>query len=87
MRQPQFNDEKTVAIVFVTPQLGAAGRGDRQASSPGCASDIVPAATRGGPAVAYVSGQTAAFKDIADQIIEQDADLPALHHRRDVPRS
>src|SRR5215208_6479258 len=33
--------------------------------------DVVPAATRGGDAVAYVSGQTAAFKDIADRIIER----------------
>ena len=31
----------------------------------------MPAATAGGDAVAYVSGQTAAFKDIADQIIER----------------
>ena len=33
--------------------------------------DVVPAATAGGDAVAYVSGQTAAFKDIADQIMER----------------
>ena len=33
--------------------------------------DVVPAATAGGDAVAYVSGQTAAFKDIADRIIER----------------
>jgi RND superfamily putative drug exporter len=31
----------------------------------------VPAATAGGNAVAYVSGQTAAFKDIADRIMER----------------
>jgi RND superfamily putative drug exporter len=31
----------------------------------------VPAATAGGDAVAYVSGQTAAFKDIADRIMER----------------
>jgi RND superfamily putative drug exporter len=29
--------------------------------------DVVPAATAGGDAVAYVSGQTAAFKDIAER--------------------
>ena len=33
--------------------------------------DVVPAATAGGDAVAYVSGQTAAFKDIADQIMSR----------------
>ena len=33
--------------------------------------DVVPAATDGGDAIAYVSGQTAAFKDIADQIIQR----------------
>ena len=33
--------------------------------------DVVPAATAGGDAVAYVSGQTAAFKDIADQIMQR----------------
>ena len=33
--------------------------------------DVVPAAVAGGDAVAYVSGQTAAFKDIADQIISR----------------
>ena len=31
----------------------------------------MPAATEGGDAVAYVSGQTAAFKDIADRIMER----------------
>jgi RND superfamily putative drug exporter len=33
--------------------------------------DVVPAATAGGNASAYVSGQTAAFKDIADQIVDR----------------
>jgi RND superfamily putative drug exporter len=66
--EPQLNKDKSVAIVFVTP-----------ASAPQDAatddvvdrlrSDVVPAATGGGDAVAYVSGQTAAFKDIADQIM------------------
>ena len=31
----------------------------------------MPAATAGGNAAAYVSGQTAAFKDIADRIMER----------------
>ena len=34
-------------------------------------SDVVPAATEGGDAVAYVSGLTAAFKDIGDRIMER----------------
>jgi RND superfamily putative drug exporter len=34
-------------------------------------SDVVPAATEGGNAVAYVSGLTAAFADIADRIMER----------------
>ena len=68
--EPQFNDEKTVAIVFVTPtsapQDTATGElVDRLRN------DVVPAGTAGGDAVAYVSGQTAAFKDIADRIMER----------------
>ena len=68
--EPQFNDEKTVAIVFVTPtsapQDEATGKlVDRLRN------DVVPVATEGGDAVAYVSGQTAAFKDIAERIMER----------------
>jgi RND superfamily putative drug exporter len=65
---PQFNDKKTVAIVFVTPSSAPQDEAtdnlvDRLRD------DVVPAGTRGGEAVAYVSGQTAAFKDIADKIM------------------
>src|SRR4051794_7702123 len=68
--KPQFNKKKSVAIVFVTPtsapQDEATGKlVDRLRG------DVVPAATRGGDAIAYVSGQTAAFKDIADRIMER----------------
>ena len=68
--KPQFNKEKTVAIVFVTPASSP------QASATGSLvtrlrNEVVPEATRGGPALAYVSGQTAAFKDIADQIVSR----------------
>ncbi len=68
--EPQFNDEKSVAIVFVTPdsapQDEATGKlVDRLRN------EVVPAATGGGNALAYVSGQTAAFKDIADRIMER----------------
>ena len=70
VRKPQFNDEKTVAIVFVTPTSAPQDEAtdtlvDRLRQ------DVVPKATAGGDAVAYVSGQTAAFKDIADRIMER----------------
>jgi RND superfamily putative drug exporter len=68
--KPQFNDERTVAIVFVTPESAPQDEAtDRLVDR--LRNDVVPAATAGGDAVAYVSGQTAAFKDIADQIIER----------------
>jgi putative drug exporter of the RND superfamily len=68
--QPQFNDEKTVAIVFVTP-LSAPQDEKTDKLVDTLRKEVVPAATAGGDAVAYVSGQTAAFKDIADQILRR----------------
>jgi RND superfamily putative drug exporter len=68
--KPQLNDEKTVAIVFVTPRSAPQDEAtDRLVDR--LRNDVVPAATAGGDAVAYVSGQTAAFKDIADQIFQR----------------
>jgi putative drug exporter of the RND superfamily len=69
-REPQFNDEKTVAIVFVTPDSAPQDEAtdtlvDRLRD------DVVPAATQGGESVAYVSGLTAAFKDIAERIMQR----------------
>ena len=52
------------------PELGAAGRGDRRARRP-APRRRRPGGDRGGDAVAYVSGQTAAFKDIADRICQR----------------
>jgi putative drug exporter of the RND superfamily len=68
--EPQRNDEGTVAIIFVTPDSAPQ---DEETDNlvDTLRSDVVPQATQGGDAVAYVSGQTAAFKDIADQIIER----------------
>jgi len=68
--KPQFNKEKTVAIVFVTP---ATSPQDVATGSlvTRLRNEVVPKATEGGPALAYVSGQTAAFKDIADQILSR----------------
>ncbi len=68
--EPQFNDEETVAIVFVTPDFAP------QDEETGVLVDqlreeVVPAATADGDAVAYVSGLNAAFKDIADRIYER----------------
>jgi putative drug exporter of the RND superfamily len=68
--EPQLNDEETVGIVFVTPESAPQDEAtdelvDRLRDT------VVPAATAGGDAVAYVSGQTAAFKDIADQILDR----------------
>jgi putative drug exporter of the RND superfamily len=68
--EPQLNDDRTVGIVFVTPDSAPQdeatdGLVDRLRG------EVVPAAMAGGDATAYVSGQTAAFKDIADQIIDR----------------
>jgi putative drug exporter of the RND superfamily len=70
VRKPQFNKKKTVAIVFVTPGSAPQDQAtdDLVARIRG---DVVPKGTAGGDAVAYVSGQTAAFKDIADRILQR----------------
>jgi RND superfamily putative drug exporter len=70
VRKPQFNDSKTVAIVFVTP-TSAPQDAKTDDLVDHLRDNVVPAATGGGNAVAYVSGQTAAFKDIADRIMER----------------
>jgi RND superfamily putative drug exporter len=68
--EPQLNDEKSVAIVFVTP-TSAPQDEETDKLVDRLRDNVVPAATSGGDAVAYVSGQTAAFKDIADQIMQR----------------
>jgi RND superfamily putative drug exporter len=67
---PQLNDEESVAIVFVTPDSAPQDEETGELVDR-LRTEVVPAATAGGDAVAYVSGQTAAFKDIADQIMER----------------
>jgi RND superfamily putative drug exporter len=69
-REPQFNDSKSVAIVFVTPDAAPQDEATEQLVDR-LRSDVVPAATEGSEAVAYVSGLTAAFADIADRIYER----------------
>jgi putative drug exporter of the RND superfamily len=68
--KPQFNDKKTVAIIFVTPTSAPQDQATDNLVDE-LRNQIVPAAIAGGDAAAYVSGQTAAFKDIADQIISR----------------
>jgi putative drug exporter of the RND superfamily len=70
VREPQFNDEKTVAIVFVTPASAPQDEATDKLVDR-LRDDVVPEATAGGNAVAYVSGLTAAFKDIAERIMER----------------
>jgi putative drug exporter of the RND superfamily len=68
--EPQFNDPKTVAVVFVKPTSAPQDEATADLVHR-LRDDVVPAATRGGDAIAYVSGQTAAFDDIADRIMER----------------
>ena len=70
VRKPQLNDEKTVGIVFVTPTSAPQDEATDKLVDR-LRDDVVPAATKGGDAQAYVSGQTAAFKDIADRILQR----------------
>jgi putative drug exporter of the RND superfamily len=69
VQAPQFNDARTVAIVYVTPDSAPQDDATDKLVDR-LRADVVPAATAGN-AVAYVSGQTAAFKDIADRIMER----------------
>jgi RND superfamily putative drug exporter len=69
-REPQLNQEKTVGIVFVTPDSAPQDEKTDQLVDR-LRNDVVPAATRGSDAVVYVSGLTAAFKDIGDRIMER----------------
>jgi len=68
--EPQFNDSKSVAIVFVTP--GSAPQDQATADLVHrLRDDVVPVATEGSPAAVYVSGLNAAFIDIADRIMQR----------------
>ena len=68
--EPQFNDEKSVAIIFVTPSSAPQDEATDELVHR-LRDDVVPAATGNGGAIAYVSGLTAAFVDIADRIMER----------------
>jgi putative drug exporter of the RND superfamily len=69
-REPQLNDSETVAIVFVTPS-SAPQDAETDELVERLRSDVVPAAVGDGDSVVYVSGLTAAFKDIGDRIMER----------------
>jgi putative drug exporter of the RND superfamily len=68
--EPQLNDEETVAIVFVTPDSAPQDEETGELVEQ-LRTEVVPAATEGSDAVVYVSGLTAAFKDIGDRIMER----------------
>ena len=68
--EPQFNDSKSVAIVFVTPDSAPQDEATADLVHR-LRDDVVPAATDGSPAAVYVSGLNAAFIDIADRIMER----------------
>ncbi|NUT54734.1 MAG: MMPL family transporter [Thermoleophilia bacterium] len=68
--EPQFNDPKTVAIVFVTPDSAPQDEATGELVAR-LRDQVVPEVTEGTDTVVYVSGLTAAFKDIADRIMER----------------
>jgi putative drug exporter of the RND superfamily len=68
--EPQFNDAKTVAIVFVTPDSAPQDQATADLVHR-LRDDVVPAATQGSEATVYVSGLNAAFIDIADRIMQR----------------
>ncbi len=68
--EPIYNDAETVSIVFVKPASAPQDEATEKLVDR-LRSDVIPAATRGGDSVAYVSGLTAAFADIADRIMER----------------
>ncbi|WP_217920923.1 MMPL family transporter [Miltoncostaea oceani] len=68
--EPVFNDDRTVAIVFVTPESAPQDEATDDLVDR-IRDEVVPQAVAGGDAAAYVSGQTAAFKDIAEQIFQR----------------
>ncbi len=70
VREPQLNDAKSVGIVFVTPTSAPQDEATDKLVDR-LRSDVVPRAVAGGDAIAYVSGQTAAFKDIGQRLTDR----------------
>jgi RND superfamily putative drug exporter len=69
-REPQLNDAETVGIVFVTPDSAPQDEATDELVDR-LRSEVVPAAVGDSDSVVYVSGLTAAFKDIGDRILER----------------
>lgn len=67
---PQFNESQSVAMVFVTPTSAPQAEATENLVTT-LRNEVVPASIEGGDAIAYVSGLTAAFADIADRIMER----------------
>jgi RND superfamily putative drug exporter len=70
VRKPQLNDKKTVGIVFVTPDSAPQDEATDKLVDR-LRGDVIPKATQGSAAAVYVSGLTAAFKDIAERIMQR----------------
>jgi RND superfamily putative drug exporter len=68
--EPQFNDPKSVAIVFIKPDSAPQDE-ETELLVKRLRNDVVPAATEGSDAAVYVSGLNAAFIDIGDRIMER----------------
>jgi putative drug exporter of the RND superfamily len=68
--KPQFNDSKSVAIVFVTPNSAPQDQSTADLVHH-LRDDVVPSATEGTQAAVYVSGLNAAFIDIAKRITDR----------------
>jgi RND superfamily putative drug exporter len=68
--EPQFNDQRTVALVFVTPDSAPQDERTEELVER-LRNDVVPAATEDGDAAVYVSGLNAAFIDIGNRIMER----------------
>ena len=68
--EPQFNDARTVALVFVTPDSAPQDEAT-EALVGRLRDDVAPAATQDGDAIVFVAGLNAAFIDIADRIMER----------------
>jgi putative drug exporter of the RND superfamily len=68
--EPQFNDEKTVAIVFIKPTSAPQDK-ETEDLVDRLRSDVVPGVIEGSDAAVYVSGLNAAFIDIGDRIMER----------------
>ena len=68
--EPQFNDERTVAIVFIKPDAAPQDE-ETEDLVKQLRDDVVPTATEGSEAAVYVSGLNAAFIDIGDRIMER----------------